>query len=115
MAFLRVGLLSVVFFNAASTTPVAPPAPAYSFEGGPPVGTPVTGRPSGWNPVTVPDISGAGEPVLDSFVSFSIEFAFFPDFAGNKSVPNTFSDNLLNNLASFQGSKPNIRVGGNTQ
>lgn len=26
--------------------------------------------------------SGAGPPVLDAFVSYSIEFAFFPDFAG---------------------------------
>ncbi|KAF1998084.1 glycoside hydrolase family 79 protein [Amniculicola lignicola CBS 123094] len=59
--------------------------------------------------------TSAGEPVLQSFVSFSIEFAFFPDFAGNKNTPNTFSENLLNNFQSLQGSKPNIRVGGNTQ
>lgn len=35
--------------------------------------------------------------------------------SGNSSSPNTFSDNLLNNLANFQGTKPYIRVGGNTQ
>ncbi|KAK7985017.1 (Trans)glycosidase [Apiospora saccharicola] len=56
----------------------------------------------------------SGTP-LDGFLSYSIEFASFPDFAGNKSSPNTFSDNLLNNLGYLQGDKPFIRVGGNTQ
>ncbi|KAI1752660.1 glycoside hydrolase family 79 protein [Xylaria castorea] len=55
-----------------------------------------------------------GEP-LDGFVSFSIEFASFPDFAGNTSNPNKFSNNLLNNLGYLTGTKPYIRVGGNTQ
>lgn len=59
--------------------------------------------------------SGLSEPLPESFVAFSIEFAFFPDFAGNKSAPNTFSDNLLENLGAKQGTKPYIRVGGNTQ
>ncbi|TQN74062.1 Beta-glucuronidase [Colletotrichum shisoi] len=54
-------------------------------------------------------------PVFDAFVSYSIEFAFFPDFAGNTSSPNTFSDNLLANLGALQGVRPYIRVGGNTQ
>ncbi|KAL3427446.1 glycoside hydrolase family 79 protein [Phlyctema vagabunda] len=54
-------------------------------------------------------------PVLEAFVSFAIEFAFFPDFAGNATSPNTFSDNLLNNIAEISGTKPFIRVGGNTQ
>ncbi|KAK4546058.1 hypothetical protein LTR36_002195 [Oleoguttula mirabilis] len=58
--------------------------------------------------------SGAGVP-LEAFVSYSIEFSSFPDFAGNISAPNTFSNNLLNNLGSFAGTKPYIRVGGNTQ
>ncbi|KAL2012885.1 hypothetical protein VTN00DRAFT_410 [Thermoascus crustaceus] len=57
----------------------------------------------------------AGAPVLSPFVSFSIEFAFFPDFAGNLSYPNRFSNQLLDNLAEIQGKKPLIRVGGNTQ
>lgn len=73
-------------------------------------------------------------------MSFSIEFASFPDFAGtsqgatyvaslrtikaelltnqsagNLSNPNTFSYNLLSNLGTLQGSYPIIRVGGNTQ
>ncbi|KAI1119275.1 glycoside hydrolase family 79 protein [Nemania sp. NC0429] len=55
-----------------------------------------------------------GQP-LDGFVSFSIEFASFPDFAGNVSNPNKFSNNLLNNLGYLTGTKPYIRVGGNTQ
>jgi hypothetical protein len=52
---------------------------------------------------------------LQPFVSYSIEFSSFPDFAGNLSHPNTFSNNLLDNLASYSGIKPLIRVGGNTQ
>ncbi|OAQ99338.1 hypothetical protein LLEC1_03298 [Akanthomyces lecanii] len=70
-----------------------------------------------------------------SFVSYSIELSSFPDFAGtplvstcvpscppthkvllgNISNPNTFTDNLLTNLGHILGSKPYIRVGGNTQ
>ncbi|TQW01284.1 hypothetical protein V2A60_002291 [Cordyceps javanica] len=50
-----------------------------------------------------------------SFVSYSIELSSFPDFAGNKSNPNTFTDNLLTNIGNIIGSKPYIRVGGNTQ
>ncbi|KAJ4147158.1 hypothetical protein LMH87_001703 [Akanthomyces muscarius] len=50
-----------------------------------------------------------------SFISYSIELSSFPDFAGNKSSPNTFTDNLLTNLGHILGSKPYIRVGGNTQ
>ncbi|KAF2842877.1 glycoside hydrolase family 79 protein [Patellaria atrata CBS 101060] len=66
--------------------------------------------------ISVPgNAEGASVTVLPSFVSYSIEFAFFPDFAGNLSQPNTFSENLLNNIAALSGSKPNIRVGGNTQ
>ncbi|RAH44126.1 glycosyl hydrolase family 79 C-terminal domain-containing protein [Aspergillus brunneoviolaceus CBS 621.78] len=57
----------------------------------------------------------AGLPVLHPFVSFSIEFVFFPDYAGNRSHPNTFSNNLLDNLAELEGVKPFIRVGGITQ
>ncbi|KAJ5917815.1 hypothetical protein N7454_010190 [Penicillium verhagenii] len=57
----------------------------------------------------------AGAAILRPFVSFSIEFASFPDFAGNLSLPNKFSDQLLDNLANLQGIKPYIRVGGNTQ
>jgi hypothetical protein len=55
--------------------------------------------------------ASAGAPLLDAFVSYSIEFASFPDFAGNKSAPNTFSDALLSNLGRLTGTKPYIRVG----
>jgi hypothetical protein len=55
----------------------------------------------------------AGIP-LQPFVSFSIEFSSFPDYAGNLSHPNNYSNNLLDNLAEFTKLKPLIRVGGNT-
>jgi len=79
--------------------------------------------------------ANAGEP-YDGFVSYSIEFSSFPDFAGkttschracgcvtrsdaavlgNNSSPNTFSNNLLENIGNLIGTKPYIRVGGNTQ
>ncbi|KAF2109009.1 hypothetical protein BDV96DRAFT_586381 [Lophiotrema nucula] len=89
--------------------------PAWIFDGTNSIGTPYT-RLGDFDPVSIPAApNGSIEPVLSSFVSFSIEFAFFPDFAGDKQIPNTFSDNLLNNLRDFQGSRPHIRVGGNTQ
>ncbi|KAF5518708.1 Beta-glucuronidase [Colletotrichum aenigma] len=69
-------------------------------------------RASGLHPVPGPESASA---VFDAFLSYSLEFAFFPDFAGNKSSPNTFSDNLLVNLGNLQGTRPYIRVGGNTQ
>lgn len=65
-------------------------------------------------PVECSPPADAGK-LLDGFVAFSIEFSSFPDFAGNSSAPNTFSDNLLNNLRDLQGAKPYVRVGGNTQ
>ncbi|XWW99273.1 hypothetical protein V2A60_007282 [Cordyceps javanica] len=60
----------------------------------------------------VPNV--VGQP-LDGFVSYSIEFASFPEFAGNMSSPNRFSYNLLKNLGDVMGTNPYIRVGGNTQ
>ncbi|KAK5681570.1 hypothetical protein LTS10_006103 [Elasticomyces elasticus] len=65
--------------------------------------------------IPVPGIPYTPGVPLESFVSYSIEFSSFPDFAGNLSSPNVFSDNLLNNLGKLQGTKPYIRVGGNTQ
>ncbi|KAI1392759.1 glycoside hydrolase family 79 protein [Hypoxylon trugodes] len=64
--------------------------------------------------VNTANSANAIEP-FDGFISYSIEFASFPDFAGNKSNPNDFSNNLLDNLGAFSGIKPYIRVGGNTQ
>lgn len=74
---------------------------------------PSTAYPS---PITIPGSppASAGIP-LQPFVSYSIEFSSFPDYAGNLSHPNTFSNNLLDNLADYTKLKPLIRVGGNTQ
>jgi hypothetical protein len=65
--------------------------------------------------ITIPKSppANAGVP-LQPFVSFSIEFSSFPDYAGNLSHPNNFSNNLLDNLAEYTKLKPLIRVGGNT-
>jgi len=57
----------------------------------------------------------ASSPLLGGYVSYSIELAFFPDYAGNTSSPNSFSYNLISNLKDIQGVPPYIRVGGNTQ
>lgn len=56
-----------------------------------------------------------GIPFPDGFLSYSIEFSSFPDFAGNKTSPNKFSETLLMNIGNVLGTKPYIRVGGNTQ
>ncbi|PVH92704.1 glycoside hydrolase family 79 protein [Periconia macrospinosa] len=80
-----------------------------------PVNEPMDGRPADVQGFPVPGLSATGAPVLDSFVSFSLETAFFPDFAGNLTSPNVFSRNLLESLKEYQGSMPHIRVGGNTQ
>lgn len=57
----------------------------------------------------------ASGPIPEAFVSYSIEFAFVPDFTGSKAHPNVFSNNLLDNIGALSGTKPYIRVGGNTQ
>lgn len=68
------------------------------------------------NPIAVSGTPvNASAPIPEAFVSFSIEFVYFPDYAGNSTSPNTFSNNLLNNLGNLTGTKPYIRVGGNTQ
>ena len=95
------------------------------------------GTPSGpsgpTNATTIKIPTGAPQSdylgVQEAFVSFAIEFFFFPDYAGmtllrwdihlltlvgNLSSPNTFSDNLLNNIGNLSGTKPFIRVGGNS-
>ena len=65
--------------------------------------------------ITIPKSppANAGVP-LQPFVSFSIEFSSFSDYAGNLSHPNDFSNNLLDNLAEFTKLKPLVRVGGDT-
>ncbi|KAL1962237.1 hypothetical protein VTN77DRAFT_9893 [Rasamsonia byssochlamydoides] len=54
--------------------------------------------------------------LYSSFISLSIELSSFPLYAGNKSSPNVYSSNLLQNIADAQGGDlPVIRVGGNSQ
>ena len=55
------------------------------------------------------------EPIYKDLQSFSVEFAFFPDYAGNKSSPNQFSQNLLENFKDITGVYPKVRVGGTSQ
>ncbi|EQB45829.1 hypothetical protein CGLO_15245 [Colletotrichum gloeosporioides Cg-14] len=65
-------------------------------------------------PANIPQ--GSGIVVSPSFVSYSIELSYLPDCAGNKSVPNTFSENLLEKFRKFSGDdRPTIRVGGSSQ
>ena len=65
--------------------------------------------------ITVPSHPKDTKPVTNDLQSFSIEFSYFPDFAGNKSHPNEFSKTLLGNLKDITGIAPVIRVGGTTQ
>lgn len=67
------------------------------------------------NPIVVPDVPEDSSPISPDLQSFSIEFAYFPDFAGNKSNPNGFSKALLGNLEELTGVSPIVRVGGTTQ
>ncbi|KAF3406866.1 Beta-glucuronidase [Talaromyces pinophilus] len=66
-------------------------------------------------PVSEQVSTSAAPAILQPYMSYSIEFCYFPDYAGNRSQPNTFSNQLLDNLGDIQGIKPYIRVGGNTQ
>lgn len=67
------------------------------------------------HPIAIPDVPKDSSPVSRDLQSFSIEFAFFPDFAGNISHPNEFSKALLGNLGKVTGILPKVRVGGTTQ
>ena len=51
---------------------------------------------------------------VTQFAGFGIEFSNIFSFTGTSSSPNTFSQNLLKNLANLAGPIP-VRVGGNTQ
>ncbi|KAJ5802526.1 uncharacterized protein N7503_004976 [Penicillium pulvis] len=67
------------------------------------------------NPLTIPAPGKHSDPVERDLQSFSIEFAFFPDYAGNRSNPNKFSEHLLENFQRITGVYPRVRVGGTTQ
>jgi hypothetical protein len=62
-------------------------------------------------PSLPPDASPPLNPALGSF---SIETAFFEEFFGNETSPNTLSLNLLQNLKARTGVPPEIRIGGIT-
>ncbi|KAJ5419531.1 uncharacterized protein N7487_003081 [Penicillium crustosum] len=65
--------------------------------------------------IAVPSSPRNSSPVPNDLQSISIEFAYFPDYAGNKSQPNEFSNNLLHNLRALTGVAPKVRVGGTSQ
>lgn len=65
--------------------------------------------------IVIPRPNSSAEYVPRDLQSFSIEFAFFPDYAGNKSHPNRFSKNLLENFKDLTGVYPLVRVGGTSQ
>lgn len=58
--------------------------------------------------------SGASDIIDPSFAGFGIEPSNLFSFTGQSS-PNQLSINLLENLASYTGTPPHIRIGGNTQ
>lgn len=58
-----------------------------------------------------PDASHTLNPAL---ASFSIETAFFEEFVGNTTSPNTLTANLLQNLKARTGVPAEIRIGGIT-
>ncbi|KAF9223850.1 glycoside hydrolase family 79 protein [Gyrodon lividus] len=53
-------------------------------------------------------------PLNPALGSFSIETAFFEEYLGNVTYPNTLSINLFNNLKERAGVAPEIRIGGIT-
>ncbi|KAJ5098927.1 hypothetical protein N7532_005928 [Penicillium argentinense] len=67
------------------------------------------------HPIAIPSPKANTAVVPKDFHSFSIEFAFFPDYAGNKSHPNRFTKNLLQNFKDITGVYPLVRVGGTSQ
>lgn len=66
-------------------------------------------------PHSIPTPGADSEIVANDLQSFSIEFAFFPDYAGNSSQPNEFSKTLLSNFRDITGVLPKVRVGGTSQ
>ncbi|KAK2615776.1 hypothetical protein N8I77_002504 [Diaporthe amygdali] len=66
--------------------------------------------------LNVPDSAPKNHQIVDaSFQSYSIEFSYMLDFAGNASHPNLYSHQMLKNLGDLAGSYPIIRAGGTTQ
>lgn len=65
--------------------------------------------------LSIPPLPKDSSPIPRDLQSFSIEFAYFADYAGNHSQPNTFSKALLQNFKDITGVYPKVRVGGTTQ
>ncbi len=66
-------------------------------------------------PATVPTSGDVSQPLDGSFVSFSIESAYYDYFFGQVGRPNGFTFALMNQLAERMGGVyPMIRPGGNT-
>ncbi|KXN91719.1 hypothetical protein AN958_12571 [Leucoagaricus sp. SymC.cos] len=63
------------------------------------------------HPTIPPDASHFLHP---SLASFSIETAFFEEFVGNTTEPNTLTKNLLENIKARTGVPAEIRIGGIT-
>lgn len=66
-------------------------------------------------PVSVPRPFKDSSPVPNNMQAFSIKLSYFPDYAGNKTHPNIYSKNLLENFKYITGASPVVRVGGSTQ
>ena len=66
--------------------------------------------------VSVPGVvlATSSAPLQSNFVSFAIEYAFLPEFAGNNTNPNLFSYNVLSNIENISGMMPYVRVGGDS-
>ena len=64
-------------------------------------------------PASIPD-EWTTPPLNPSLASFSIETAFFEEYLGNVSYPNTLSINLFQNLKERAGIASQIRIGGIT-
>ncbi|KAJ7773187.1 glycoside hydrolase family 79 protein [Mycena metata] len=63
-------------------------------------------------PATLP--LTASPPLNPALASFSIETAFFIEYLGNTTAPNTLTINLLQNLKARTGTPAEIRIGGIT-
>ncbi|KAF7312337.1 Glycoside hydrolase family 79 protein [Mycena indigotica] len=58
--------------------------------------------------------SDASSPLSPALASFSIETAFFIEYIGNTTDPNTLSQHLLQNLKDRTGTPAEVRIGGIT-
>ncbi|KAI0547090.1 hypothetical protein F4679DRAFT_375269 [Xylaria curta] len=57
-----------------------------------------------------------GRQIVDAaYSSFSVEFSYMADYAGNDTHPNLFSKQVVQNLHDISGAYPIFRVGGSTQ